>query len=44
MVDLSRPNFNVETFLATAGLGRRIVQLAPKATFFSQGDPADSVF
>ena len=44
MVDLSRPNFNVETFLATAGLGRRIVQLAPKATFFSQGDPADAVF
>ena len=25
-------------------LGRRIVQLAPKQTFFSQGDPADSVF
>ncbi|MGA2169136.1 MAG: Crp/Fnr family transcriptional regulator [Terracidiphilus sp.] len=44
MVDLSRPNFNVETFLGSAGLGRRMVQLAPKETFFSQGDPADSVF
>lgn len=27
-----------------AGLGRRIVELAPGETFFSQGDPADSVF
>jgi CRP/FNR family transcriptional regulator, cyclic AMP receptor protein len=31
-------------FLARAGLGRRIVRLAPKQTFFSQGDPADSIF
>jgi CRP-like cAMP-binding protein len=28
----------------SAGLGRRIVQLAPKDTFFSQGEPADSIF
>ena len=28
----------------SAGLGRRIVQLEPKETFFSQGDPADAVF
>jgi CRP-like cAMP-binding protein len=27
-----------------AGLGRRIIQLAPKEPFFSQGDPADAVF
>ena len=25
-------------------MGRRIVQLKPKETFFSQGNPADSVF
>jgi CRP/FNR family transcriptional regulator, cyclic AMP receptor protein len=31
-------------FLARAGLGRRIVQLKRKETFFTQGDPADSVF
>jgi CRP/FNR family cyclic AMP-dependent transcriptional regulator len=31
-------------FLARAGLGRRIVRLAPKHPFFSQGDPADSIF
>jgi CRP/FNR family transcriptional regulator, cyclic AMP receptor protein len=31
-------------FLARAGLGKRIVRLAPKQTFFAQGDPADSIF
>jgi CRP-like cAMP-binding protein len=44
MVELERPEFDVAAFLASAGLGRRIVQLAPKEAFFSQGDPADSVF
>ena len=33
---------DVATFLARAGLGRRIIQLTPKETFFSQGDPADA--
>jgi CRP-like cAMP-binding protein len=28
----------------SAGLGRKIVQLGPKQNFFSQGDPADSIF
>jgi CRP/FNR family transcriptional regulator, cyclic AMP receptor protein len=36
--------FDPATFLANAGLGRRIVQLKPKTDFFSQGNPADSVF
>jgi CRP/FNR family transcriptional regulator, cyclic AMP receptor protein len=36
--------FDPTTFLANAGLGRRIVQLKPKSTFFSQGNDADSVF
>jgi CRP-like cAMP-binding protein len=44
MVELEKPGFDVAIFLASAGLGRRIVQLAPKDAFFSQGDPADSVF
>jgi len=44
VVEFPKPAFNPASFLATAGLGRRIVQLAPKQTFFSQGDPADSVF
>jgi CRP-like cAMP-binding protein len=36
--------FDLATFLATAGVGRRIVQLKPKQTFFSQGSSADSIF
>ena len=36
--------FNAAAFLATAGLGRRIVKLESRENFFSQGDPADSVF
>jgi CRP-like cAMP-binding protein len=40
----ANPAFDAAAFLASAGLGRRIVQLAPKQTFFAQGDPADSVF
>ena len=31
-------------FLANAGIGRTIVELKAKQTFFCQGDPADSVF
>ena len=43
MVELEKPGFDAAAFLAKAGLGRRIIQLAPKKAFFSQGDPADSV-
>jgi CRP-like cAMP-binding protein len=39
-----RRNFDSAAFLATAGLGRRIVELEPKDTFFSQGDLADTIF
>ena len=41
---VEKPAFSVETFLASAGLGRRIVQIQPRGAFFSQGDPADAVF
>jgi CRP-like cAMP-binding protein len=44
MVVLEKPEFDAAAFLASAGLGRRIVQVAPKQNFFTQGDPADSVF
>jgi CRP-like cAMP-binding protein len=44
MVELEKPAFDAAAFLASAGLGRRIVQVQPKQHFFSQGDPADSVF
>jgi CRP/FNR family cyclic AMP-dependent transcriptional regulator len=36
--------FDITAFLASAGLGRRIVVVKPKQPFFSQGDPATSVF
>jgi CRP/FNR family cyclic AMP-dependent transcriptional regulator len=39
-----KQEFEVATFLSENGPGRRIVQLKPKRVFFSQGNPADSVF
>lgn len=36
--------FNVDEFLAKAGLGRRIVSFDSKETFFTQGNTADCVF
>ena len=36
--------FDCAAFLAKAGLGRTILALEPKDTFFSQGDLADTVF
>ena len=44
MVERGTSGFDTASFLASAGLGRRIVRLAPKETFFSQGYPADSIF
>jgi CRP-like cAMP-binding protein len=42
--DKSRSIFDPAVFLAHAGLGRRIVELREGENFFTQGDPADSVF
>jgi CRP/FNR family cyclic AMP-dependent transcriptional regulator len=36
--------FDLAAFLATAGVGRKIVQLKPKQAFFSQGSSAHSIF
>jgi CRP/FNR family transcriptional regulator, cyclic AMP receptor protein len=36
--------FDSEAFLTNAGLGRKLIALKAKQTFFSQGDVADSVF
>ena len=44
MVEPEKSGFDAAAFLASAGLGRRIIRLAPKDAFFSQGDPADSIF
>lgn len=40
----SRLPFDPAIFLAQAGVGRKILTFHPKEHFFSQGDPADSVF
>lgn len=44
MIAPQKTTFDVAAFLASAGLGRRVVQFKPKQVFFSQGEPADSVF
>jgi CRP/FNR family transcriptional regulator, cyclic AMP receptor protein len=44
MTELEIKTFDAATFLANAGLGRRIVQFEPKDAFFSQGSAADCVF
>jgi CRP-like cAMP-binding protein len=44
MIQPSGPEFDTAAYLARAGVGRKIVQLEPKQTLFSQGDRADSVF
>jgi CRP/FNR family transcriptional regulator, cyclic AMP receptor protein len=38
------PRFDPIAFLSTSGLGRQLVRLKAKETFFSQGHPADCVF
>jgi CRP/FNR family transcriptional regulator, cyclic AMP receptor protein len=44
MTDQNNLTFDPAVFLAHAGLGRRIVELKEGENFFSQGDPADSVY
>ncbi|HLJ76968.1 MAG TPA: Crp/Fnr family transcriptional regulator [Acidobacteriaceae bacterium] len=44
MTELSKIPFDAASFLATAGLGRQIVKVRAKQTFFAQGTPADSIF
>jgi CRP-like cAMP-binding protein len=41
---IKKAEFDPAVFLASAGLGRKIVYLKAKEPFFSQGGPADCVF
>jgi CRP/FNR family transcriptional regulator, cyclic AMP receptor protein len=44
MTDPKQQSFTAEAFLASAGLGRRVVRLKAREEFFSQGNEADSIF
>lgn len=44
MLSNDRNNFDSAAFLASAGIGRTIIELKPKEKFFCQGDAADSVY
>ena len=44
MTELRNVAFDAAAFLAKAGLGRKIIQVKQKQVFFSQGNPADSIF
>jgi len=44
MTESENTVFDTAAFLAKAGFGRRMVRLKPNQVFFSQGNPADSVF
>ncbi len=44
MVEFDEEPFDAAGFLVSAGLGRRVVHLKAKEKFYSQGDPADSIF
>jgi len=44
MIDPKKENFSPEAFLASAGLGRRIVHIKAKSVFFVQGNAANCVF
>ena len=44
MTNENNTTFDSAGFLANAGLGRTIIELKPRQTFFCQGDAADSVF
>jgi CRP/FNR family cyclic AMP-dependent transcriptional regulator len=44
MAEPQKATFDAHAFLAEAGLGRRIVQLKAKQTFFTQGGPVDALF
>jgi len=44
MNEQGKTAFDPAAFLTNAGLGRKIVRLRAKGIFFSQGNPADSIF
>ena len=41
--EFRKRGFDVQLFLASAGLGRKVAKFRAKETIFSQGDPAKNV-
>jgi CRP/FNR family transcriptional regulator, cyclic AMP receptor protein len=44
VTDPKQQSFTAEAFLASAGLGRRVVRLKAREVFFTQGNEADPIF
>jgi len=44
MSDDHSMKFGPAAFLSSVGLGKRVVEVQPEDCFFTQGDPADSIF
>ena len=44
MTEVKKMSFDPVHFLATEGPGRSILHNAARESFYSQGDPADSVY
>jgi CRP-like cAMP-binding protein len=44
MVEANTMTFDLAAFLEEVGVGRKLVHLQPKESFFSQGDPADAIY
>lgn len=44
MAIVKKTNFHPESFLAAAGMARKIVRIKPKHAFYSQGSDANSIF
>jgi CRP/FNR family cyclic AMP-dependent transcriptional regulator len=44
MTMIQKADFKASTFLAQAGVGRRLIHIKAKHVFFAQGSPADCVF
>jgi CRP/FNR family cyclic AMP-dependent transcriptional regulator len=44
MYESTRPSFGIDSFLATAGPGKRLLAIKASGIAFSQGDIADGIF
>jgi CRP/FNR family transcriptional regulator, cyclic AMP receptor protein len=43
MTKIKRPGFNVQAFLDSAGIARKVIEFRKKATIYAQGEPSEHV-